>query len=149
MITQLHQDLATILEDIWLNIDWSKVKAVRQITIWSEFEGQIQIRANQHSKVSEFLTKLCDRMDSQLTAETTSNILSQYSDYEILNAFRNEIQIILLLLKLKREKEKEENKKDEKKYQLFLDKKPELELDGIKTFKQAKQERPSLFEEIN
>lgn len=27
MITQLHHDIATILEDIWLNIDWTKIKA--------------------------------------------------------------------------------------------------------------------------
>lgn len=130
MITQLHQDLATILEDIWLNIDWQKVKGSRKMSIWSEFEGQIQIRANQHSKVAEFLTKLCDRMDSELKTEATMHILNQYQDYEILNVFRSETQIPLLLLKLRREKNQEL-------YQQYLDKKPELQ--GL-SFSQAKQE---------
>jgi len=137
MITQLHQDLTTILEDIWLNIDWSKVKGSRKMSIWSEFEGQIQIRANQHSKVAEFLTKLCDRMDSQLTAEATSNILNQYHDYEILNVFRNETQIVLLLLKLRREK-------NQNQYQMYIDQKPELEAKGIFSFSEAKNQ--NIFE---
>jgi len=137
MITQLHQDLATILEDIWLNIDWQKVKGSRKMSIWSEFEGQIQIRANQHSKTTEFLTKLCDRMDSQLRAETTTTILNQYNDYEILNVFRNETQIVLLLLRLRREK-------NQAQYQQYIDMKPELKTKGILSFSQAKAE--NLFE---
>lgn len=139
MITQLHQDLATILEDIWLNIDWSKVKGSRKMSIWSEFEGQIQIRASQHSKVGEFLTKLCNRMDSGLTAEATNNILNQYTDYEVLNVFRNETQIPLLLLRLRREK-------NQSQYQQYIDQKPELESKGINSFSQAKKELPNLFE---
>jgi hypothetical protein len=137
MITQLHQDLATILEDIWLNIDWQKVKGSRKMSIWSEFEGQIQIRANQHSNVAEFLTKLCDRMDSELKSENTEKILNQYQDYEILNAFRNQTQIPLLLLKLRREK-------NQAQYQQYIDLKPELEAKGISSFSQAKAE--NLFE---
>jgi hypothetical protein len=137
MITQLHQDLATILEDIWLNIDWQKVKGSRKMSIWSEFEGQIQIRANQHSNVAEFLTKLCDRMDSELKSENTEKILNQYQDYEILNAFRNQTQIPLLLLKLRREK-------NQAQYQQYIDLKPELEAKGINSFSQAKAE--NLFE---
>lgn len=131
MITQIHQDIATVFEDLWLNIDFKK-----HIPQWSEFEGQVKGLANSYSNANKYLSKLASRFGSDYSNQSTVDILNKYNNDELMDIIRTETPILILLLKLKREKNKEN-------YQIWLDQKQEH---PTLSFSQAQKELPNLFQ---
>jgi hypothetical protein len=132
MIAQIHHDIATIFEDLWLNIDFKK-----HIPQWSEFEGQIKGLANSYSNVNKYLSRLALRFGSDYSNQSTIDIINKYSDEEMMDIIRTETPILVLLLKLRREKNKEN-------YQNWLDQKQEH---PNMSFSQAQKELPKLFQD--
>ncbi len=100
---QIYEDLATVLQDVWYNIAWDKIKGRRIMSMWGEFEGQLKIRARQHSSFSCFISSVCTRFGSHLSSEESLRILNKYKGKELLDVVRNKVQILMLILKLKRE----------------------------------------------
>lgn len=132
MITQIHYDIATIFEDLWLNINFT-----RHIPKWSEFEGQIKGLANSYSNTNKYLSRLALRFGSEYSNQSTIDIINTYTDEELMDVIRTETPILVLLLKLRREKNKQN-------YQIWIDQKQEY---PEMSFSQAQKELPTLFQE--
>jgi hypothetical protein len=103
----------TLLEDIWINIDWGNMNKGRRLKIWDEFENQVKALSKCYSKLEPFIDKLCKRFGSFIRKYQTKEVLiGEHED--LLEIFRNETQIPMLILRLRREKNKQLNKENEK-----------------------------------
>lgn len=97
---------ADLLFDIWMHINWELVDQKRSRNIWNEFEGQVRALSKCNSKLSVFISMLCKRMNSYVSADIIKTI-EELDEKKTLDIYRFETQIPILILRLRRQETKE------------------------------------------
>lgn len=112
----LRADAVNIISSVWHGIDWERVGARRRMKIYDEFANKIK-SASMTGKLSHFLEKLCDKMDSGIVEsdsvtvlEIIRNIEAQDYDLEILDILRSETELLVLMMREANQELKEGSK---------------------------------------
>ena len=100
-----------ILDVIWKSIDFESMSNSRKKEIWSEFKNKVKGSALKSNTVSEFVDAICKKFNISVIEKDYKKILEiseTGSDFEILEAYRNNLMIIIFKLRMMRETAKEE-----------------------------------------
>lgn len=100
-----------ILDAIWKSIDFESMSNSRKKEIWSEFKNKVKGSALKSNTVSEFVDAMCKKFNISVIEKDYKKILEISevgSDFEILEAYRNNLMIIIFKLRMMRETAKEE-----------------------------------------
>lgn len=100
-----------ILDVIWKSIDFESMSNSRKKEIWSEFKNKVKGSALKSNTVSEFVDAMCKKFNISVIEKDYKKILEiseTGSDFEILEAYRNNLMIIIFKLRMMRETAKEE-----------------------------------------
>lgn len=103
-----------ILDVIWKSIDFESMSNSRKKEIWSEFKNKVKGSALKSNTISEFVEAMCKKFNISVIEKDYNKILEVYEEdtsFEILDAYRNNLMIIMFKLRMKREKVKEDYKK--------------------------------------
>lgn len=103
-----------ILDTIWKSIDFESMSNSRKKEIWSEFKNKVKGSALKSNTISEFVEAMCKKFNISVIEKDYNKILEVYEEdtsFEILDAYRNNLMIIMFKLRMKREKVKEDYKK--------------------------------------
>lgn len=129
ILEKLRTDSVVLISAVWSGINWEGVNGKRRMNIYEEFSNKIK-SSSQTGKLSHFLEKLCQKMDSRFTSATSDNVLriireieKDDLDLEILDVMRAETELLILLMREKNnegKETKEEEKVAEKKAQKTL-----------------------------
>lgn len=103
---KIYEDAASILEDIWVNIDWDMMNRGRMVGIRDEFANKIRALSRCYANVEPFLERLCRAFGSRMTKEETKIILETIDKKQLMKILREETQIVVLLLQIKRDEKK-------------------------------------------
>lgn len=113
---KLRQDAVGLVSAVWHGINFDNINSRRRMKIYDEFANKIK-SASATGKTSQFLEKLCEKMDSNIieadagkVLETIRDIESQDLDLEILDVLRSETELIVLLMREANNELKEINK---------------------------------------
>jgi len=113
---KLRSDAVMIITSIWRGIDWDSVSSRRRMKIYEEYENKIK-SASMTGKISVFLNKLCEKMDSNISGadapkvlKVIRNIEAQGLDLELLDILRSESAYIVLLMREANNELKENSK---------------------------------------
>lgn len=98
-----YKTASLLLKNIWINIDWQKINEKRKIKIWQEFENKARALSKCYSRLEPFLDKICRSFNSYISDKKIKHILKKDHD-EILDIYRQEIQIPMLLIRLELDK---------------------------------------------
>lgn len=100
-----------ILDVIWKSIDFESMSNSRKKEIWSEFKNKVKGSALKSNTISEFVDAMCKKFNISVIEKDYKKILEiseTGSDFEILEAYRNNLMIIIFKLRMMRETAKEE-----------------------------------------
>lgn len=100
-----------ILDTIWKSIDFESMSNSRKKEIWSEFKNKVKGSALKSNTISEFVEAMCKKFNISVIEKDYNKILEVYeenSDFDILEAYRNNLMIIIFKLRMLRETAKEE-----------------------------------------
>ena len=100
-----------ILDVIWRSIDFENMPTSRKKEIWSEFKNKVKGSALKSNAISEFVDAMCKKFNISVIEKDYRKILEiseANSDFEILEAYRNNLMIIIFKLRMMRETAKEE-----------------------------------------
>lgn len=103
-----------ILDTIWKSIDFESMSNSRKKEIWAEFKNKVKGSALKSNTISEFVDAMCKKFNISVIEKDYNKILEVYEEdtsFEILDAYRNNLMIIMFKLRTKREKVKEDYKK--------------------------------------
>lgn len=103
-----------ILDVVWKSIDFESMSNSRKKEIWSEFKNKVKGSALKSNTISEFVEAMCKKFNISVIEKDYNKILEVYEEdtsFEILDAYRNNLMIIMFKLRMKREKVKEDYKK--------------------------------------
>ncbi len=113
---KLRQDVVGLISAVWHGINWDNVGGRRRMKIYDEFANKIK-SASATGKTSQFLEKLCEKMDSNIietdapkVLEVIRDIEAQDLDLEILDVLRSETELIVLLMREANNELKENSK---------------------------------------
>ena len=102
---KLRQDAIILISAVWHGINWDNVGSRRRMKIYDEFANKIK-SASATGKTSQFLEKLCEKMDSRIIEADAANVLAvirdveaQDSDLEILDVLRSETELLVLMMR--------------------------------------------------
>ena len=100
-----------ILDVIWKSIDFESMPNSRKKEIWAEFKNKVKGSALKSNTISEFVDAMCKKFNISVIEKDYKKILEiseTGSDFEILEAYRNNLMIIIFKLRMMRETAKEE-----------------------------------------
>ena len=113
---KLRQDAVSLVSAVWHGINFDNISSRRRMKIYTEFANKIK-SASAIGKTSQFLEKLCEKMDSNIIEADTPKVLevirdieAQDLDLEILDVFRSETELIVLLMREANNELKENSK---------------------------------------
>ncbi len=113
---KLRQDAVNLISAVWHGINWDNIGSRRRMKIYDEFANKIK-SASATGKTSQFLEKLCEKMDSSIIVADAGKVLevirgieAQDLDLEILDALRSETELIVLLMREANNELKENSK---------------------------------------
>ena len=111
MQKEIETKAIEILDVIWKSIDFESMSNSRKKEIWSEFKNKVKGSALKSNTVSEFVDAMCKKFNISVIEKDYKKILEiseTGSDFEILEAYRNNLMIIIFKLRMMRETAKEE-----------------------------------------
>lgn len=111
MQKEIETKAIEILDVIWKSIDFESMSNSRKKEIWSEFKNKVKGSALKSNTVSEFVDAMCKKFNISVIEKDYKKILEiseTGSDFEILEAYRNNLMIIIFKLRTMRETAKEE-----------------------------------------
>ena len=114
MQKEIETKAIEILDTIWKSIDFDILSKSRKKEIWSEFKNKVKGSALKSNTISEFVEAMCKKFNISVIEKDYNKILEVYEEdtsFEILDAYRNNLMIIMFKLRMKREKVKEDYKK--------------------------------------
>lgn len=114
MQKEIETKAIEILDTIWKSIDFESMSNSRKKEIWSEFKNKVKGSALKSNTISEFVEAMCKKFNISVIEKDYNKILEVYEEdtsFEILDAYRNNLMIIMFKLRMKREKVKEDYKK--------------------------------------
>lgn len=100
-----------VLNVIWNTIDFDSMSNSRKKEIWSEFKSKVRASAISSSNLVEFVEKLCKKFNIQAIDKDYVKIVEIYetdTENAIIEAYRNELMIIMFKLRIFRDKKKKE-----------------------------------------
>ncbi len=113
---KLRAQAVDLISSVWHGINWDSVGSRRRMKIYEEYENKIR-SASMTGKVSIFLNKLCEKMDSNISGsdaprvlEVVRDIEAQDLDLELLDVLRSESALIVLLMREANNELKENSK---------------------------------------
>jgi len=113
---KLRQDAVGLVSAVWHGISFDNISSRRRMKIYDEFANKIK-SASATGKTSQFLEKLCEKIDSNIieadagkVLEVIRDIESQDLDLEILDVLRSETELIVLLMREANNELKENSK---------------------------------------
>lgn len=113
---KLRQDAVSLVSSVWHGINFDNISNRRRMKIYDEFANKIK-SASATGKTSQFLEKLCEKMDSNIieadagkVLEVVRDIEAQDLDLEILDVLRSETELIVLLMREANNELKENSK---------------------------------------
>ena len=113
---KLRHDAVNLISTVWRGISWDGVSSRRRMKIYEEYENKIK-SASMTGKVSIFLNKVCEKMDSNISGadapkvlEVIRDIEAQDLDLELLDILRSESALIILLMREANDELKENSK---------------------------------------
>jgi hypothetical protein len=102
---KLRQDAVTIISAVWRGIEWDSVSSRRRMKIYEEYQNKIK-SATRIGKLSQFIEKLTEKIDSTISGADMSNILriikeveTNDHDLEILDILRSETALLVLMMR--------------------------------------------------
>lgn len=102
---KLRQDAVGLISAVWHGINWDNVGSRRRMKIYDEFANKIK-SASATGKTSQFLEKLCEKMDSNIIEADAPKVLdvirdieARDLDLEILDVLRSETELIVLIMR--------------------------------------------------
>jgi len=102
---KLRSDAVTIITSIWHGINWDSVSSRRRMKIYEEYQQKIKSAART-GKLSQFIEKLAEKMDSTVSGVDASEVLkivreveSNDYDLEILDILRSETALLVLMMR--------------------------------------------------
>jgi len=112
----LRQDAVSLVSAVWHGINFDNISSRRRMKIYDEFANKIK-SASATGKTSQFLEKLCEKMNSNIidvdapkVLEVIRDIETQDLDLEILDVLRSETELIVLLMREANNELKENSK---------------------------------------
>lgn len=114
MQKEIETKAIEILDTIWKSIDFESMSNSRKKEIWSEFKNKVKGSALKSNTISDFVEAMCKKFNISVIEKDYNKILEVYEEdtsFEILDAYRNNLMIIMFKLRMKREKVKEDYKK--------------------------------------
>lgn len=113
---QLRQNAVSLVSVVWHGINFNNINSRRRMKIYEEYENKIK-SASMTGKISIFLNKLCEKMDSNISdadapkvLEVIRGIEAQDLDLELLDILRSESAYIILLMREANNELKEKSK---------------------------------------
>lgn len=113
---KLRNDAVSLISVVWRGINWDNVGSRRRMKIYDEYANKIKSAAHT-GKVSQFLEKLCEKMDSTPAGADAPKVLEIIRgvevddlDLEILDILRSETELIVLLMREANNELKENSK---------------------------------------
>jgi hypothetical protein len=113
---KLRQDAVSLVSAVWHGISFDNISSRRRMKIYDEFANKIK-SASATGKTSQFLEKLCEKMDSNIieadagkVLEVIRDIEAQDLDLEILDILRSETELVVLLMREDNNELKENSK---------------------------------------
>jgi len=102
---KLRNDAVTIITSIWHGINWDSVSSRRRMKIYEEYQQKIKSAART-GKLSQFIEKLAEKMDSTVSGADAPDVLKivrevENNDYdlEILDILRSETSLLILIMR--------------------------------------------------
>lgn len=113
---KLRNQAVDIIFSVWRGINWDNVSSRRRMKIYDEFANKIK-SASATGKTSQFLEKLCEKMDSNIIEADAPKVLeiirdleSLDMDLEILDILRSETELLVLMMREANNELKENSK---------------------------------------
>jgi len=102
---KLRSDAVMIITSIWHGINWDSVSSRRRMKIYEEYQQKIKSAART-GKLSQFIEKLAEKMDSTVSGADALEVLKivrevENNDYdlEILDILRSETSLLILIMR--------------------------------------------------
>ena len=118
-----------LIQDVWDNIDFRNMNAMRRMGIKAEMLGKIKALSRCYSNTQDFISALAGKFGSKLNNPESLRILNEENNDLLMEAYRDEAILVMLIIELKIQANKEA-------YQQFLDSE---EAATGKKFKKEKQ----------
>lgn len=103
----LREHAVCLVSAVWHGINWDNVGSRRRMKIYDEYCAKIK-SASATGKTSQFLEKLCEKMNSNISGADAPKILkiireveAQDLDLELLDVLRSETELIVLMMREK------------------------------------------------
>jgi len=102
---KLRNDAVMIITSVWHGINWDSVSSRRRMKIYEEYQQKIKSAART-GKLSQFIEKLAEKMDSTVSGADALEVLKivrevENNDYdlEILDILRSETSLLILIMR--------------------------------------------------
>ncbi len=102
---KLRQDAVAIISSVWHGINWDSVSSRRRMKIYEEYQNKIKSAART-GKLSNFIEKLVEKMDSGILGADAADVLkiireveNNDHDLDILDILRSETALLILIMR--------------------------------------------------
>ena len=117
-MTEIHEQVATMLDIVWQGIPNSYKSKYRQ-TIWQQFEDNIRDAAGTNNNLGRFINSLCLGLNATPGKNADDRkalleILNDGNDKAIMKLMRNETLRLVLMVRVRNQERQEEWKATQK-----------------------------------